>query len=173
MPYKGRPKRKMRVRLFFVLMLYIKFQVPSPSASLVLQPTKSVMDRWTDGQAQTNMPPQLLRSWGHNYKKRKKQDAYWATVIQLTIFLKTIYIQTLHATLRTHNRDTALERSVIDYWMALKCLTGPKPPASTIVQPNQTITTNSTDHHKTYNIYFTFFSIFYYIKHKMKQSGQR
>ena len=24
------------------------------------------MDRRSDGQAQTNMPPQLLRSWGHN-----------------------------------------------------------------------------------------------------------
>ena len=35
---------KIRVRLFFVLMLYKKFQVPSSSGSLVLQP-KSVMDR--------------------------------------------------------------------------------------------------------------------------------
>ena len=74
-------------------MLYIKFQVPSSSGSLVLQPTKGVtdnkrrngqtdgrtdgqtvrrtdgqMDRRTDGQAQTNMPPQLLRSWGHKKK---------------------------------------------------------------------------------------------------------
>ena len=24
------------------------------------------IDGHTDGQAQTNMPPQLLRSWGHN-----------------------------------------------------------------------------------------------------------
>ena len=40
LPYKGRPKKKkIRVRLFFVLMLYIKFQVPSSSGSLVLQPT--------------------------------------------------------------------------------------------------------------------------------------
>ena len=60
------------VQYNFVLMLYIKFQVPSSSGSLVLQPTKGVTDRrtdgqtdrWTDGQAQTNMPPQLLRSWG-------------------------------------------------------------------------------------------------------------
>ena len=29
--------------------------------------------RRTDGQAQTNMPPQLLRSWGHNKKKNRKQ----------------------------------------------------------------------------------------------------
>ena len=68
-------EKKIRVRLIFVLMLYIKFQVPS--GSLVLQPTKGVTDRrtdgrtdgqmvrWTDGQAQINMPPQLLRSWGH------------------------------------------------------------------------------------------------------------
>ena len=33
--------------LFFVLMLYIKFQVPSSSGSLVLQPTKGVTDRQT------------------------------------------------------------------------------------------------------------------------------
>ena len=32
-------KKKIRVRLFFVLMLYIKFQVPGSSRSLVLQPT--------------------------------------------------------------------------------------------------------------------------------------
>ena len=32
-------KKKKHVRLFFVLMLYIKFQVPSSSGSLVLQPT--------------------------------------------------------------------------------------------------------------------------------------
>ena len=56
----------MRVRLFFVLMLYIKFQVPSSSGSLVLQPTKGVSDGQTDGRtdgrAQTNIPPQLRRS---------------------------------------------------------------------------------------------------------------
>ena len=32
-------KNKIRFRLFFVLMLYIKFQVPSSSGSLVLHPT--------------------------------------------------------------------------------------------------------------------------------------
>ena len=32
-------KKKICVHLFFVLMLYIKFQVPSSSGSLVLQPT--------------------------------------------------------------------------------------------------------------------------------------
>ena len=53
-------KKKICVCLFFVLMLYIKFQVPSLSGSLVLQPTKGVKDRWSDGQAQTNMPPQIL-----------------------------------------------------------------------------------------------------------------
>ena len=35
---------------FFVLMLYIKFQVPSSTHSLVLQLTKGVTDRRTDGQ---------------------------------------------------------------------------------------------------------------------------
>ena len=56
--------------------IYKFFQVPSSSGSLVLQPTKGVtdrrmdghMDRRTDGQAQTNMPPQLLRGWGHKKK---------------------------------------------------------------------------------------------------------
>ena len=33
------PTKKIHVRLFFVLMLHIKFQVPSSSGSLVLQPT--------------------------------------------------------------------------------------------------------------------------------------
>ena len=32
-------KKIIHVRLFFVLMLYIKFQVPSSSGSIVLQPT--------------------------------------------------------------------------------------------------------------------------------------
>ena len=36
---QGPTKKKIRVRLFFVLMLYIKFQVPSSSGSLLLQPT--------------------------------------------------------------------------------------------------------------------------------------
>ena len=32
-------KKKIHVRLFFVLMLHMKFQIPSSSSSLVLQPT--------------------------------------------------------------------------------------------------------------------------------------
>ena len=36
---QGATEKKIRVRLFFVMMLYIKFQVPSSSGSLVLQPT--------------------------------------------------------------------------------------------------------------------------------------
>ena len=31
--------------------------------------TDKQTDGWRDGQAQTNMPPQLLRSWGHNEQK--------------------------------------------------------------------------------------------------------
>ena len=54
-------------------MPYIKFQDSSIRGSWVSQLPKSVTDRQmdrrtdgqTDGQAQTNMPPQLLRSWGH------------------------------------------------------------------------------------------------------------
>ena len=36
---QGLTEKKIRGRLFFVLMLHIKFQVPSSSRSLVLQPT--------------------------------------------------------------------------------------------------------------------------------------
>ena len=43
-------EKKNTCSLIFVLMLYIKFQVPSSSGSLVLQPTKGVTDRRMDGQ---------------------------------------------------------------------------------------------------------------------------
>ena len=36
---QGPTEKIIRVRLFFVLMLHIEFQVPSSSVSLVLQPT--------------------------------------------------------------------------------------------------------------------------------------
>ena len=36
---QGPTEKKIRVRLFFVLMLHIKFQIPSSSGSIVLQPT--------------------------------------------------------------------------------------------------------------------------------------
>ena len=36
---QGPTEKKIPVRLFFVLMLHIKIQVPSSSGSLVLQPT--------------------------------------------------------------------------------------------------------------------------------------
>ena len=40
------PKKKtIGIRLFFVLMLYIKFQVPGSSGSLVLTQRKGVTDR--------------------------------------------------------------------------------------------------------------------------------
>ena len=42
-------KKKIRVRLFFVLMLHIKFQVPSSSRSLVLQPTTMLFGRVEKG----------------------------------------------------------------------------------------------------------------------------
>ena len=38
-------KKTIGIRLFFVLMLYIKFQVPGSSGSLVLTQTKGVTDR--------------------------------------------------------------------------------------------------------------------------------
>ena len=41
---QGPTEKKKRVRLFFVLMLHIKFQVPSSSGSLVLQPTTMLQE---------------------------------------------------------------------------------------------------------------------------------
>ena len=57
-------------------MLHINFQVPRSSGSLVLQPTTVVRtDRRSDGQAQTNMPPQLLRnSTEHSGRKNQKKN---------------------------------------------------------------------------------------------------
>ena len=46
---QGPTEKKNTCSLIFVLMLYIKFQVPTSSGSLVLQPTKGVTDRRTDG----------------------------------------------------------------------------------------------------------------------------
>ena len=66
-------KKKIRVCLFFVLMLYIKFQVPSSSGSLVLQPTKGVTDRRRDGQTDRPKPIcplNFFEVWG--IKKNKK-----------------------------------------------------------------------------------------------------
>ena len=50
------PTPKKMCCLFFVLMLYIKFQVPSSSGSLVLQPTKGVTDGRTDRQTDWPKP---------------------------------------------------------------------------------------------------------------------
>ena len=51
---QGPTGKKYVFAYFFILMLYIKFQVPSSSGSLVLQPTKGVTDRRTDGQTGPN-----------------------------------------------------------------------------------------------------------------------
>ena len=42
---KRKHKKTIGIRLLFVLMLYIKFQVPGSSGSLVLTQTKGVTDR--------------------------------------------------------------------------------------------------------------------------------
>ena len=58
-------------------MLHIKFQFPvSSRGSLVLQPTKGVTDRQTE--AQSNKPPQLLKSLGH-----KKIGRGWRREVQV------------------------------------------------------------------------------------------
>ena len=49
------------------------------------------MDRQTDGQAQTNMPPQFLRSWGHNKRPAlPKYNSSWDPEIVLN------YLKSLH-----------------------------------------------------------------------------
>ena len=47
-------EKNIRVRLFFVLMLHIKFQVPNSSDSLDLQLTKGITDRRTDRRTDQN-----------------------------------------------------------------------------------------------------------------------
>ena len=42
---KNKTQKTIGIRYFFVLMLYIKFQVPGSSGSLVLTQTKGVTDR--------------------------------------------------------------------------------------------------------------------------------
>ena len=44
-PTEKKTQKIIGIRLFFVLMLYIKFQVPGSSGSLVLTQTKGVTDR--------------------------------------------------------------------------------------------------------------------------------
>ena len=46
---QGLTEKKIRVRLFFVLRLHIKFQVPSSSRSLVLQPKQCYIGRVEKG----------------------------------------------------------------------------------------------------------------------------
>ena len=70
--------KKIRVRLFFMYMPHLKFQDSSISGSRVSQLpsiTDIQTDGQTDGQAQTNMPPQLLRSCGHKYRKFSQHKA--------------------------------------------------------------------------------------------------
>ena len=62
-------KKKYVFAYFCTYAIYIKFQVPSSSGSLVLQPTKGVTDRRTDGQMDRPKPICPLNffevgSWG-------------------------------------------------------------------------------------------------------------
>ena len=56
-----RKRKKIRVLLFFILIPHIKFQDPMSNHSC----PHAKCDPDMHGQAQTIMPPQLLRSWGH------------------------------------------------------------------------------------------------------------
>ena len=51
------------------------------------------MDRRTDGRAQTNMPPNLLRSWGHKKTGKERRPLRWDTTegYFYTSITRTIY----------------------------------------------------------------------------------
>ena len=63
----GPTKKEIRVRLFFVLMPCIRFQVPSISHSLVSKHLKVVTRSRTNGQTDKAQPIFLptFQSWGH------------------------------------------------------------------------------------------------------------
>ena len=61
-----RNRKRIRVLLFFILIPHIKFQDPISNRSWPYAKCDARTHGRTNGQAQTNMPPQLLRSWGHN-----------------------------------------------------------------------------------------------------------
>ena len=67
---KSDGKEKIQILLFFILIPHIKFQDPISNRSWPHAKCDPRTDGRTDGQAQTNMPPQLLRSWGH-------KKVYW------------------------------------------------------------------------------------------------
>ena len=58
-------RKKYRSCLFFMLVLYIEFQDPIYNSSWPFA-MDGQPDGQMDGQAQTNMRPQVLQSWGHN-----------------------------------------------------------------------------------------------------------
>ena len=82
-------KRNPMVRLIFRLMLYIKFQ---DSSSNHLSAYASVTDGQTDGQAQINMPPQHLRSWGIKKKERNTSKRLYSLIsYNLLLEANTLY----------------------------------------------------------------------------------
>ena len=82
-----------------MFMPHIKFQDSSISGSQVSQLpsiTDRQMDGWmdgqTDGQAQTNMPPQLLRSWRH--KKLTNKFVLYADFVNICVSILYIVFPT-------------------------------------------------------------------------------
>ena len=72
---QGPTEKKIRVHLFFCTDATYKISSSKLKRFFSLQPTKGITerrtDRRTDGRAQTNMPPQLLRSRGHEKQINK------------------------------------------------------------------------------------------------------
>ena len=69
------PTKKNTFRLFCVVMLHIKFQVPSSSGSLVLQQTKSVTDRQTDVQTEIRISRYRVTRFLYCYNGRVEKGA--------------------------------------------------------------------------------------------------
>ena len=65
-------KMKKTGPLIFHVYATIQCQDANISGSSVSHLQKRVTDERTDRQVQTNLPPQLLRGWGHKNKKGKK-----------------------------------------------------------------------------------------------------
>ena len=71
---QGPTEKKIRVRLFFCTDAIYKFQVPSSSGALVLQPTKGVTDRRTGPNQYA--PPNFFEIGGIKIVSRRMPFAY-------------------------------------------------------------------------------------------------
>ena len=136
-------------------------------------------DGQTDGQAQTNMPPQLLRSWGHKnssniyfhifsilkYKTKNNKGSImdnWHPADHFTEgHIHSGITCNIEEPQQKYHLGTVSNRLLgVGGRLSMFNWIQTSPSASAMVQPNQTITINSTDQHKIINIHFYIFSFF-------------